>query len=69
MEIDKVRDSENTDLPFYISFSSHLCRPFNRKILDVVKLRLRFCSIRNDKSDPNPSAKPGISVFSKSLRA
>src|ERR1039457_7261936 len=64
-----VRDSEQTNIPFYISSSGHLCRPFNHKILDVALLCLRFCSIRNDISDPNPSAKPGISVYSKSLKS
>jgi len=34
----------------------------------AIRLRLRFCSIWNDKSGPNLSAKPGISVYSKSLR-
>ena len=31
-------------------------------------LRLRFCSIRNDKSGPNPCVKLGISVYSDSLQ-
>ncbi len=57
------RDSEQTNIPFYISTSDHLCRPFNHKILDVALLRLRFCSIRNDKSGPNPSVKPGYLSF------
>ncbi len=51
-----------------ISSSGHLCRSFNRKILSVALLRLRFCSIRNDKSVPNLSAKLEISVYSKSLK-
>src|ERR1035441_6294658 len=62
-----VRDSELTNIPFYISSSGHICRPFNHKILDVALLRLRFCSIRNDKSDLNLSVKLGISVNSESL--
>ena len=62
------RDSEQTNIPFYISDSDHLCRPFNHKILDVALLRLRFCSIRNDKSGPNLNVKPGISASSESLK-
>jgi|GEM_PF-5956299 len=62
-----LRDLELTNIPFYISSSGHLCRPFNRKILSVALLRLRFCSIRNDKPDLNLSVKPGTSVNSKSL--
>jgi hypothetical protein len=63
-----LRDSELTNIPFYISSSGHLCRPFNHKILSVALLRLRFCSIRGNKSDLNLSAKHGISVNSESLR-
>jgi hypothetical protein len=63
-----MRDSELTNIPFYISTSGHICRPLNHKILDVALLRLRFCSIRNDKSDLNLSVKLGISVNSKSLK-
>ncbi len=66
--VEQLRDSEQTNIPFYISSSDHLCRPFNHKILDVALLRLRFCSIRNDKSGPNLSVKPGISASSESLR-
>jgi len=61
------RDSEQTNIPFYISSSGHICRPFHHKILDVALLRLRVYSIRNDKYDPNPCTKLGISVYSKSL--
>ena len=62
------RDSEQTNIPSYNSSTGHLCRPFNHKILGVALPRLRFCSIRNDKSVLNLSAKPGISVYSKSLK-
>jgi hypothetical protein len=62
-----LREPEKTNIPFYITPSGRLCRSFNRKILNVALLRLRFCSIRNDKSDLNPSVKPGISVYSGSL--
>ena len=62
-----VRDSELTNIPFYISSSGRLCRPFNHKILSVALLRLRFCSIRDDKSNLNLSVKSGTSVNSKSL--
>jgi hypothetical protein len=62
-----LRDSELTNIPFYISSSGHLCRPFNHKILSVALLRLRLCSIRCNKSDLNLSAKLGISVNSVSL--
>ncbi len=53
-------------MPFSISSSGHLCRSLNHKILDVAQLRLRFCSIRNDKSYQNLSVKFGISVSSES---
>jgi len=62
-----LRDSEQTNIPFYLSASGHICRFFKHKILDVALLRLRFCSIRNSKYDPNPCAKLGISAYSKSL--
>ena len=62
-----LRDSELTKIPFYISSSGHLCRPFNHKILSVALLRLRFCSIRGNKSDLKLSAKLGILVNSESL--
>ena len=61
------RDLGNTDIPFSISSSGHLCRPFNHKILNLALLGLRFCSIRDDKSNLNLSVKPGTSVFTKSL--
>jgi hypothetical protein len=62
-----MRDSEPTNIPFYTSSSGHLCRPFNHKILSVALLHLRFCLIRGNKYDLNPSAKLGISVRSESL--
>ncbi len=62
-----IRDSERAHIPFYISSSGRLCRPFNHKILSVALLRLRFCSIRDDKSSLNLSVKPGTSAHSKSL--
>jgi hypothetical protein len=61
------RDSELATIPFYISSSGRLCRPFNHKILSVALLRLRFCSIRDDKSSLNLSVKLGTSANSKSL--
>src|SRR6266567_6007347 len=36
--------------------SEHLCPALNRKILDVALLRLRFRSIGQAKSAPNPGA-------------
>ena len=52
-----LRDSELTNIPFYISSSGHLCRPLNHKILSVALLRLRFCSIGCNKFDQNLSVK------------
>ena len=63
----RLREPEKTNIPFYITSSGRLCRSFNRKILNVALLRLRFCSIRNGKSNLNPRVKLGISVFSGSL--
>ena len=63
-----LRDSELTNIPFYISSSGRLYHPFNHKILNVALLRLRFCSIRGGKSDLNLSVKLGTSVNPKSLK-
>jgi hypothetical protein len=49
----KLGDLKLANMPFYISSSGHLCHPFNRNILSVALLRLRFCSIRGGKSDLN----------------
>jgi hypothetical protein len=52
-----MRDTELANVPSYISSSGCLCHPLNHKILDATLLRLRFCSIRNDKSGLKLSAK------------
>jgi len=67
MILRRLRDTGNTNVPFCISSSGHLCHSFNRKILNVALLRLRFCSIRHDKSDLNLSAKHCTLVFPVSL--
>ncbi|MFA7059193.1 MAG: hypothetical protein WC156_00055 [Pedobacter sp.] len=66
--LQQLREPEKTNIPFYIPSSGRLCRPFNRKILNVALLRLRFCSIRDDKFDLNPCVKLGTSVYSDSLK-
>ena len=41
---------------FRIPSSGHLWPRLNRKILEIVRLFLWFCSIDATKSDPNPGA-------------
>jgi len=53
-----LRAREEIISHFRISYSGHLRPLLNRKILEIVLLFLRSCSIVTAKSDPNLSAKP-----------
>ena len=51
-----LRDEDETSSHLCISSSGHLCQIFKHKILKIVRLFLRFCVFRSNKSNLNLSA-------------